>query len=254
MSIITFISDFGTTDHYVASVKASILKYNPNNKVIDISHEIKKYDLSHAAYVFKNVFSEFPDNSVHIIAVNNSDDHSDILLFQLDNQFIITYDSGIISLIDSSENLNAIKLDGKIHSSFPEKFMGEVASKLASGINYTTLGNPSKNVRQYLDREVRIQKNQIIGHSIRIDNYGNIITNISKSDFYNMLSRHTGNFEINLGVDKIITISDSYNDVGIADLYALFNYNNNLEIGMNRGNASNLLGIKNHTPITINFL
>ena len=77
---------------------------------------------------------------------------------------------------------------------------------------------------------------------------------MSWDDIYNMLSKNAGNFEINLGVDKIITISDSYNDVGIADLFALFNYNNNLEIGMNRGNASNLLGIKNHTPITINFL
>jgi S-adenosyl-L-methionine hydrolase (adenosine-forming) len=254
MSIITFISDFGTTDHYVASVKASILKYNPNNQVIDLSHEIKKYDISHAAYVFKNVFSEFPVNSVHIIAVNNSENNSEIILFQLYNQFIITYDSGIISLIDSNENINAIKLDGKMHSSFPEKFMGEVASKLASGINYTTLGSPLKDFRQYLDREVRIQRNQIIGHSIRIDNYGNIITNISKSDFYNILSKNNGNFEINLGVDKILNISESYNDVGIADLFALFNYNDNLEIGMNKGNASNLLGIKNHTPITINFL
>ena len=131
MSIITFISDFGTTDHYVASVKASILKYNPNNQVIDLSHEIKKYDISHAAYVFKNVFSEFPVNSVHIIAVNNSEHNSEIILFQLDNQFITTYDSGLISLIDSNENINAIKLDGKMHFSFPEKFMGEVASKLA---------------------------------------------------------------------------------------------------------------------------
>ena len=98
IAIISFISDFGTTDHYVASVKASILKYNPNNQVIDLSHEIKKYDISHAAYVFKNVFSEFPLNSVHIIAVNNSDNESEIILFQLNNQFIITYDSGIISL------------------------------------------------------------------------------------------------------------------------------------------------------------
>ncbi len=73
MPIITFISDFGRTDHYVASVEASILKYNPNNNIVNISHQIKKYDLSHAAYVFKNVYKEFPKGSVHIIAVNNSD-------------------------------------------------------------------------------------------------------------------------------------------------------------------------------------
>ena len=83
MPIITFISDFGRTDHYVASVEASILKYNPNNNIVNISHQIKKYDLSHAAYVFKNVYKEFPKGSVHIIAVNNSDDKSDIILFQI---------------------------------------------------------------------------------------------------------------------------------------------------------------------------
>ena len=58
MPIITFISDFGRTDHYVSSVEASILKYNPNNNIVNISHQIKKYDLSHAAYVFKNVYED----------------------------------------------------------------------------------------------------------------------------------------------------------------------------------------------------
>ncbi|MEC7858233.1 MAG: SAM-dependent chlorinase/fluorinase, partial [Bacteroidota bacterium] len=109
MPIITFISDFGLTDHYVASVEASILKYNQNNKVVNISHEIKKYDLSHAAYVFKNVYQEFPKGSVHIIAVNDSDYKNDIILFQINNQFIITFDSGIISLLDPNENISVIK-------------------------------------------------------------------------------------------------------------------------------------------------
>ena len=79
-------------------------------------------------------------------------------------------------------------------------------------------------------------------------------TNIKKTDFYRVLSKNSGSFEINLGIDKINKISDSYSDVEIADLFALFNYNENLEIGMNRGNAANLLGIKNHTQISIKFL
>ena len=89
---------------------------------------------------------------------------------------------------------------------------------------------------------------------MRIDSYGNIITNISKSDFTNSLNKSSGSFSINLGIDKITKISDSYSDVGVADLFALFNYNGFLEIGMNGGGASELLGIKNHTPISIIFL
>tara|TARA_B100000287_G_scaffold223411_1_gene210804 strand:- start:3630 stop:4394 length:765 start_codon:yes stop_codon:yes gene_type:complete len=254
MPIITFISDFGNTDHYVASVKGSILKYNPNNKIVDISHEINKYDLSHAAYIFKNVYKEFPQGSVHIIGVNNSDDDNDIILFQLNNQYIITFDSGIISLLKNNDKISVILIEGDKHSSFPEKLMGEVASKIASGINYTTLGRPFNEYKEFSDIEVKVTKNEIVGYSVRIDHYGNVITNIKKSDFNRVLSKNSGTFEINLGIDKINKISNSYNDVEIADLFALFNYNDNLEIGMNRGNASNLLGIKNHTQISIKFL
>ena len=254
MPIITFISDFGNTDHYVASVKGSVLKYNPNNKIVDVSHEVNKYDLSHAAYIFKNVYKEFPQGSVHIIGVNNSDDENKIILFQLNNQYVITFDSGIISLLDSNENISVMEIEGIKHSSFPEKLMGEVASKIASGINYTTLGKPLTEYKQFSNIEVKVTNNKIVGYSVRIDHYGNIITNISKSDFNKVLSKNSGSFEINLGIDKINKISDSYSDVEIADLFALFNYNESLEIGMNRGNASNLLGIKNHTQISIKFL
>ena len=210
MPIITFISDFGTTDHYVASVKGSVLKYNPNNKIVDISHEVNKYDLSHAAYIFKNIYEEFPQGSVHIIGVNNSDDDNKIILFQLNNQYVITFDSGIISLLDSKENISVIEIEGEKHSSFPEKLMGEVASKIASGINYTTLGKPISEFKQFSNVEVKITNNEIVGHSIRIDHYGNIITNITKSDFNKVLSKNSGSFEINLGIDKINKLSNSY--------------------------------------------
>ena len=111
-----------------------------------------------------------------------------------------------------------------------------------------------KNIKRYLNKELSISKNRIVGYSMRIDNYGNIITNIRESDFKRVLSNNSGSFEINLGLDVIDTISKKYSDVDTADLFAIFNYNKYLEIVMNKGSASELLGIKNHTPITINFL
>ena len=254
MSIITFISDFGMSDHYVSSVKASILRYNSSNQIIDISHDIKKYDLSHAAHVFKNVFNEFPQGSIHIIAVKNYESSDDILLFQIKNQYIITFNSGIISLITPSENIPATLLDKSLNKIFPGKYMGEIASKLASGINYTTLGKPLLNYKKFLDREISLSKGKIIGYVMRIDTYGNLITNINKKDFNNSLNKSSGSFIINLGIDKISKISENYSDVSVADLFAVFNYNGFLEIGMNGGGASELLGIKNHSPITIKFL
>ena len=182
MSIITFISDFGLKDHYVSSVKASIIKYNQNIKIVDISHNIRKYDISHAAHVFKNVYEEFPNGSIHIISVKH-DNNDDIILFQLNNHFIITYNSGIISLIEPKESYNAILIDGNKHKTFSEKFMAEIALKLVSGINYTTLGSPTKDVRKFLNKETSISRNQIVGYILRIDDFGNFVTNISLSDF-----------------------------------------------------------------------
>ncbi|SUZ86652.1 uncharacterized protein METZ01_LOCUS39506 [marine metagenome] len=253
MSIITFISDFGLKDHYVSSVKASIIKYNQNIKIVDISHNIRKYDISHAAHVFKNVYEEFPNGSIHIISVKH-DNNDDIILFQLNNHFIITYNSGIISLIEPKESYNAILIDGNKHKTFSEKFMAEIALKLVSGINYTTLGSPTKDVRKFLNKETSISRNQIVGYILRIDDFGNFVTNISLSDFNKVLSQNTGSFEINVGGEIISSLSNSYSDVGIADIFAIFNYNQILEIGMNKGNASDLLGIREHDSIKINFL
>lgn len=253
MAIISFISDFGLSDHYVSSVKASILKYNQNLKIIDISHNIKKYDISHAAYVFKSVFDDFPNESIHIISVKH-DNNDDIILFQLNGHFIITYNSGLIGLIEPKESYNAILLEGNNHFTFPEKYMGEIAAKLASGINYTTLGNPTNNIRKFLNKESSISKNQVIGYVLRIDDYGNLITNITLSDFNKVLSQNSGSFEINVGGEIINALSKSYKDVDTADIFALFNYNKVLEIGMNKGNASELLGIREHASIKINFL
>ena len=73
MSIITIISDFGYTDHYVAAIKASIYKLNSNLNVVDISHNIKKYNISHAAHSIRNVYKDFPERSIHIICVKASE-------------------------------------------------------------------------------------------------------------------------------------------------------------------------------------
>ena len=71
MALITFMSDFGYRDHYVAAVKAKILAVNDNIKVIDVNHEIEPYNIAHAAFVCNAVFRDFPKGTVHILAVNS---------------------------------------------------------------------------------------------------------------------------------------------------------------------------------------
>jgi len=73
MAIVTFMSDFGTGDHYVAAVKARILNINPSIQIVDISHEINPFDIGHGAYVLRSVFRDFPEGTIHMVSVDSQE-------------------------------------------------------------------------------------------------------------------------------------------------------------------------------------
>ena len=71
MPIVTFTSDFGLNDYYVALIKGSMLSENPSLNIIDISHNINNYDIVQAAFILKNAFESFPKGTIHILSVNS---------------------------------------------------------------------------------------------------------------------------------------------------------------------------------------
>ena len=71
MGLITFLSDFGYRDHYVAAVKARILQLAPTQPVFDITHAVDPFNIAHAVHVLQAVFRDFPAGTVHLIGVND---------------------------------------------------------------------------------------------------------------------------------------------------------------------------------------
>ncbi len=99
MAIITLTTDWGSKDHYLASVKGAILSKIPDATIIDISHEIAPFDLNQASYILKSVYKNFPKGSIHIIGVNceASLDQSHVIIKEQE-QYFIGADNGIFSL------------------------------------------------------------------------------------------------------------------------------------------------------------
>ena len=133
MAIVTFLSDFGSTDHYVAAVKASIIKENPSIQVIDISHDIKMGDIGHAAFVLNEVFRDFPKGSVHLVCISNASkrDAKKVAL-KLEDHIFIGEDSGLFSLLSETEPAAIVDLNGVdiSKSTFNAKdFLGPIAGK-----------------------------------------------------------------------------------------------------------------------------
>ena len=255
MAIITFISDFGYSDHYVAAVKGKILKENPNQQIIDISHSIEHFDIAHGSYVLKMAFKDFPENSVHLVAVDsNGGPGEKIVALTLENHFFVGVDNGLFGLISDAEPVEIVSLntDDQMELSFPARdVMAIAAAKIALGIPLSELGAPLESVKRLLGRSMRATKKQIAGHVIRVDHYGNLITNIEQAAF-KILSKGK-QFAVKFGRENFSKVHDAIHQTGNGDIFIIFNSLGFLEIGINKGNASELLGLRHDSPVSIIF-
>ncbi len=255
MAIVTLLTDSGESDHYVAAIKARILSTNPGLTVIDISHHIQPSDIAHGAYVLRSVFRDFPKGSVHLVAVNSTGSPGDAFLaLQLEDHFLVGVDNGLLGLISEKPQQNLVELNAinPIDSTFPERdILAPAAARLASGVSILTLGKPLATYRKMMDRHVKATKKQILGHVIRVDRFGNLITNIQQEAF-DFLSKGKA-FTVQFGGEKFKRIHTNYNQAEQGDCFLLFNSAGVLEIGIYKGNASELLGLSYDSPVNIIF-
>lgn len=255
MALITFTSDFGTTDHYVATVRAAILSEDQSQQVIDISHQIKPFDISHAANVLKRSFSEFPKGTVHMVAVDAIRDRSTPVALELEGHFFVGFDSGLFSLISEKEPDHVVGLE-KVDSTFLAKdLLASVALRLAKGGRLSDLGKPFESLKRLLGRQLKVTRREIAGNIISVDHYGNLITNIKRVDFDKMLNLNGegAGYSIRFGRELFRSLHTDFADVESGDCFVLFNSYGELQIGINKGNASELLGLNVDAPIIVEF-
>ncbi|HEY8402685.1 MAG TPA: SAM-dependent chlorinase/fluorinase [Cytophagaceae bacterium] len=255
MAIVTFMSDFGHRDPYVAAVKAKIISVAPDVQVIDISHHIEHFNIPHAAYVLRSVFRDFPIGTVHLVSVNAPAMEKELFVaLNLEGHYFIGADNGLFSLI-SDENPTAIVAlanDQQDVNIFPEKrILAETAALLAKGEPLENLGKPVDGIRRMMNRQLRITKTQISGHVIHVDNYGNLITNITREAFERVWQGRP--YTISFARETLDVISHSYDSRDNGDCLALFNTVGYLEIAISQGNASELLGMDFDSPVNVFF-
>ena len=188
MSIITLTSDWGLKDHYLAAVKGTILNYLPEARIIDISHNINSFDIEQAAFVIKNSYKSFPQGTIHIIGISTeeSDKYPHTVIFY-DGHYFIGADTGVFSMIFEKPPDKIYELDIPQDSDYftfssRDRFV-KAAVHIAKGEKLEELGNKKDSVNQKILFRPVVDKNLIKGLVIYIDEYENIITNISEKLF-----------------------------------------------------------------------
>lgn len=255
MAIVTLLTDSGESDHYVASIKARIISTNPGVSIVDISHAVKPCDIAHAAFILRSVFKEFPKGTVHLVGVDAAGNRGDAYVaLQLDDHFFVGADNGLFGLISekSPQYMAELNTLNPVATTFPERDVFAVtAAKLASGVRLSDLGKPISSIKRMIDRQVKATKKQITGQVVRVDGAGNLITNIPKEAF-DILSKGKA-YTIQFGGEKFKRIHTQYHQAEEGECFLIFNSLGLLEIGIFKGNASELLGLGYDSTVNVIF-
>lgn len=248
MPLLTLTSDIGSPDYLVGAVKAQLLQANPEFQIIDISHNIPPYNYPQAAYVCRNAVKNFPDFTYHLILVNLFEKKPEQLLLAFhNNQYLLCADNGLLTMIleETPDIVIGLPLEktavkNTIHLT---SVMGKAINQLVNGESIKNIGLPDVKYMEKRHLRPTLDNNFIEGQIIFIDNFENVIVNITREEFEEQ--RKGRSFRIVFKRDEVIDrISESYADVTEGEKLAFFNSAGYLEIAINKGNAAGLFGLK----------
>ena len=254
MPLLTLTSDIGHQDYLVAAVKAQLLQIDPVFTIIDISHNIAPFNYPQTAYICRSAFKNFPDFTYHIILVNLFEKKPEQLLLAFHhNQYFLCADNGLLNMIleEKPEMVIGIPLEKLAvkNTTYCVGVMGKVVNQLAQGESIKNIGIPDISYIEKNHLRPLLDNSWIEGQIIFIDNFENVIVNITREQFEEQ--RKGRSFRIVFKRDEVIDrVSESYADVQAGEKLALFNSAGYLEIAINKGNAAGLFGLKGFSEKT----
>ncbi len=251
MPLLTLTSDIGHQDYLAAAVKAQLLKQNAEFSIIDISHTIVPFNYPQAAYICRSAFRNFPEFTYHIVLVNLFEKKPEQLLLAFhQNQYIFCADNGLLNMIleGNPEMVIGIPLDKLAirNTIYCVEVIAKTIDRLVKGESIQHIGIPDVSYVEKNHLRPLLDNNWIEGQIIFIDNFENVIVNITHEQFEEQ--RKGRSFKIVFKRDEVIErISESYADAGEGEKLALFNSAGYLEIAINKGNAAGLFGLKGYS-------
>lgn len=243
MPVITLTTEWKSDDIYNGIIKGKLSNKCPGVIIVDNATNIPAFNISHASFIIRNTFINYPIGSVHIICIHSEAQKDQYhLIVKSKGHFFIGTDNGIFNLILNSEPDEVIKLDSQETSDELEIF-AKAAADLISGKKPSDLGKPLKTINERVPLRATIDKNVIIGSIIFIDSYGNAISNITREIFYRVFEKKDYRILIQSNRNYTDQISLRYSDVPVGEMLARFNQFDLLEISINGADISELLSL-----------
>jgi len=256
--MITLTSDFGLKDPYVAEMKGVILTINPNATLIDITHEIDKFDLRAAAFTLASATPYFPPNTVHLAIVDPGvGTERRAIIVETTKGFFIGPDNGILIPAAQNQEIKSIRQItnpkfslSKASATFHGRdIFAPAAAYLDKGVHPVEFG-PKVNDPVTPDfAKAKLRREYFHGEVLHIDGFGDIVTNIpGRVTHFDEDKPVQVEFE---GESIKIKFVHAYAESKGSEPVFLLGSHGFLEIAINKGNAAERLHLRTGDKIKV---
>ena len=239
-------------------MKGVILSIAPQARIVDITHEVHPYEIAEGAFVIAQAYRYFPKKTIHVIVVDPGvGSERRPIVAEMAGQFFVAPDNGVLSMIWAREPKRRVR-----HITNAKYFLQPVsrtfhgrdifapsAAHLAAGIPAARLGKTIDDyVKLSLGQPTRTGKRVWTGTILKVDRFGNLITDLSASDFPDLGARH---FELNAGLQQISRLANTFSECPPGELFVVAGSSGYLEVAVNQGSAAKLLGVSSGSPVEL---
>ena len=249
--IITLTTDFGLNDHFVGTMKGAILSLAPEAEIVDICHSVQAFDILDGALTLAQAYSYFPVRTVHVVVVDPGVGSSRRpILASSERQNFVAPDNGVLSLIYAREERLSVRHITSEHyflQPLSNTFHGRdifapVAAYLAKGVDHEKFGDEITDfVRFNAPRPKVIDPKTIRGVVLKVDRFGNLVTNITPQDVPLLFQPKPPAFKIVVGKNEITSMKTNYAEGAPGEVFGILGSMGYLEIAANRGAAAQLV-------------
>ena len=259
--IVTLITDFDTSDHFVGTMKGVILNINPDVEIVDICHKVASYDIFDAAFTLAQSYRFFPSDTIHLVVVDPGVGTSrrPLLVRTMAYKFVAP-DNGVLSLIyEREENVEVrhITADHYFLNPVSNTFQGRdifapVAGWLSKWVEVDKFGDPITDFTKFTSpKPKRIGENLIKGVTLRVDKFGNITTNITPEDVPQLFAENPPPFKFLINQQEITRLNLAYSMGKPSEIFAIVGSSGYIEICTNRGSAAKALNVNRGAEVGV---
>lgn len=248
--VIAFLTDFGTRDHYAGAMKGVALGICPDATLVDISHDVPPHDVLAGALELAAAYRYFPAGTIFVAVVDPGvgSARRGIALEAAEYKFVAP-DNGVLTpIVDEHNPKRVIELSERRYArpTVSRTFEGRdrfapAAAWLAKGVELAALGRPAGNVHRLDIPRPQTDAGRVTGQVLRVDRFGNLITNIDRRAFEKLAEG--GEVDVRIGPHQISKLVSTYADAAGGEVCALFGSTDHLEIAANGASAAQALAL-----------